>query len=46
MLQNAKLSQRFAAGRAAAGRHHGEHVPAGDGGEMRKAGKALKGLYK
>ena len=44
MLQNAKLGQRFAAGRAAAGGHHGEHIPAGDGGKMREAGESLEGL--
>jgi len=46
MLQNAKLGQRFAAGRAAAGGHHGEHIPAGDGGKMREAGESLEGAGK
>ena len=27
-------------------RHHREHIPAGDGGEMRKARQALKGTGK
>ena len=43
MLQDAHLRQRFTARGAAAWRHHGEHVPAGDGGEVREAGEALEG---
>ncbi|EXF41863.1 Uncharacterised protein [Klebsiella pneumoniae] len=46
MLQHAELGQRFAAGDAPARRHHREHIPAGDGGEMRKARQALKGTGK
>ena len=42
MLQDAHLRQRFTA-RGAARRHHGEHVPAGDGVEVREAGEALEG---
>lgn len=42
MLQHAELGQRFAAGDAPARGHHREHIPAGDGGEMRKARQALK----
>lgn len=45
MLQHAELGQRFAAGDARPG-HHREHIPAGDGGEMRKARQALKGTGK
>ena len=43
MLQDAHLRQRFTARGAAAGRHHGKHVPAGDGGEVREAGETLEG---
>ncbi len=42
MLQHAELGQRFAAGDAPARGHHREHIPAGDGGEMRKARQALE----
>ena len=46
MLQDAHLRQRLAARGAAAGRHHGEHVPAGDGGKVREAGETLEGFHK
>ena len=46
MLQHAELRQRFAPGGAATRRHHRKHIPASDGGEMRKARQALKGTSK
>ncbi len=46
MLQHAQLRQGFAARTAAARRHHGEHIPAGDSGEMREAGKPQEGAAK
>ena len=46
MLQHAELRQRFAPGGAATRRHHRKHIPASDGGEMRKARQALKGTGK
>ena len=46
VLQDAHFRQRFPARGTTAGRHHGKHVPAGDGGEMREAGEALEGFHK
>jgi hypothetical protein len=42
MLQYAHFASASPRG-TAAWRHHGEHIPAGDGGEVREAGETLEG---
>ena len=43
VLQNAHFGQRFTARGTASRRHHGKHIPAGDGGEVGETGEALEG---
>ena len=46
MLQHAQFCQSLASRGAAARRHHGENIPAGDSAEMREAGKTLESAGK